>query len=474
MSSHNFSQLRTILGILNKNVDILEESCKANGTQIPDLSEPFHPDSEAFRRHKDAAEAANTIAAAAQHIAAILTAPSVSLYHSVGGVLQSAAVRVCLEASVTEILREAGPQGLHVDTIAKKANLDSQKLSRLLRLLATNHFYREVTPEVFANTRISSMLDTGKPSEMVLADPEHKHDNTTGVPALVAMNLDESFKAAAYIWEALSEPAKANTDGSLTSPSPFTRTFGSGVTLYQYYERPNQTFRASRFSIAMKGITAFRPPDNDVKAYNWASLPAGSRVVDVGGGIGNVTYSIASKFEGLKFVVQDRPATIEDAKAWWADQMPEAVSSGRVALEVHDFLTPQPQHLQHNVAVFMIKQVLHNWSDEDAVKILKYLRQAATPETVLLAMEYILPYACRDPGDAIGAIPGAVPREAPEPLLANYGLAGEMEYLSDINMLVLFDAQARTAPQYERLFRSAGWKLRFVNREVQALEAVPL
>ncbi|KAF9261937.1 S-adenosyl-L-methionine-dependent methyltransferase [Marasmius fiardii PR-910] len=465
-SETNFSQLRTILGILNKNVDILEESCKTNGTQIPDLNEPFHPDSEAFRRHEDVAEAANIIVAAAQHIAVILTPPQVSMYHEVSGMFRSAAVRVCLEGSVTEILREAGLQGLHVDLIAKKNKLDSRKLSRLLRVLATNHFYREVTPDVFANTRISSILDTGKPSEVVLVDPEHKHDGTTGVPALMAMNLDDSFKAAAYIWEALSEPSKT-PDGSIVLS--FTRALGTGETLYEYYERPDQRSRAGRFNIAMKLFNARLHSDhhNFNAAFDWARLRVGSL-------IGNVTHSVARKFESLKFVVLDRPATIEDAKAWWAGQMPEAISSGRVALEGHDFFSPQPEHLQNTVSVFMVKQVLHNWSDDQCVEILKCLWEAAKPDTVLLAIEYILPYACRDPDGAKGGIPGTVPREAPEPLLANYGLVGEMEYDSDINMLILFDAQAWTAKQYENIFRSAGWKLRFVNREVQALEAVPL
>ncbi|KAF9263850.1 S-adenosyl-L-methionine-dependent methyltransferase [Marasmius fiardii PR-910] len=470
-SDANFCQLRTILGILNKNVDILEETCKTNGTQIPDLNKPFHPASEAFRRHENASEAAKIIVAASQHIAAILTPPQVSMYHEVSGAFRSAAVRVCLEGSVTEILREAGPQGLHIDVIAKKTKLDSQKLSRLLRVLATSHFYKEVTPDVFANTRISSMIDTGKTSDEILVDPEHKHNDTTGLPALIALNLDESFKAAAYTWEALSDPSK-NPDGSIVSP--FTRALGTGETLYQYYGRPDQGFRAGRFGIAMNGLSAFFPPGNDVKAFDWASLPAGSLVVDVGGGIGYVTRDVARKFEGLRFVVQDRPATIEDAKAWWAGRMPKAISSGRVALEGHDFFSPQPEHLRNTVSVFMVKQVLHNWSDDQCVKILKHLREAAKPDTVLLAIEFILPNACRDPDGVKGGIPGVVPREAPEPLLANYGLAGGMEYDADINMLVLFNAQARTTAQYEKVFRRAGWKLRFVNRERQAMEAAPL
>jgi hypothetical protein len=35
---------------------------------------------------------------------------------------------------------------------------------RLLRLLASRHIYKEVAPDVFANNRISSALDTGKSS----------------------------------------------------------------------------------------------------------------------------------------------------------------------------------------------------------------------------------------------------------------------------------------------------------------------
>ena len=34
-----------------------------------------------------------------------------------------------------------------------------------LRLLSIDHIYREVIPDVFTNTRISSVLDTMKPSK---------------------------------------------------------------------------------------------------------------------------------------------------------------------------------------------------------------------------------------------------------------------------------------------------------------------
>lgn len=68
-----------------------------------------------------------------------------------------------LEASHTaEILREAGPNGLHVDAISEQTGVESTKLAHILRLLATHHIIRECTPNVFATNRISSLLDSGK------------------------------------------------------------------------------------------------------------------------------------------------------------------------------------------------------------------------------------------------------------------------------------------------------------------------
>jgi len=89
-----------------------------------------------------------------------------------------------LEASHTvEVLREAGPSGLHVRAIAAKTGVDQSKLGKprlcllllfvddvvahILRLLASHHILREVSPNVFANNRLSSLIDSGKPFEVV-------------------------------------------------------------------------------------------------------------------------------------------------------------------------------------------------------------------------------------------------------------------------------------------------------------------
>ncbi|KAJ6608071.1 S-adenosyl-L-methionine-dependent methyltransferase [Mycena sp. CBHHK59/15] len=453
--------IRQLLEIITKSVETLETACQSSGVTIPDLQEPFAPPSEAFRTIPAAAEAASVISAAALQLEAILTPPQVSLYRIVGGHFKSAALRICLESGVTEILREAGPQGIHVRDIAAKNAQDPEKLARFIRYLATHHVYREVQPNVFANTRISSMLDTLKPSKEIITDPEHKHDKTIGLAALVSHHLDEAFKASAYAWETLADPATVRS-GDPTA-SPFARAMGLVETLWEFYERPEQQFRHHRFGIGMQGIEALQPADAILKAYQWNSLPPESLVVDVGGGVGTSCLTLAAEFPSLKFVVQDRKGVIEQGKELWNTKMATAITSGQVRLEVHDFFTPQPQT---NASVFLLKQIMHDWSDEYCVKILTQLWDAATPATVLLLLDSIMPLACHDPsGEGPHAIPGAVPKEARAPLLANYGAANDMGYNADFDMFLLFNSQERTAIHFVELLGRTGWKVTAVHRQ---------
>ncbi|EIM90620.1 S-adenosyl-L-methionine-dependent methyltransferase [Stereum hirsutum FP-91666 SS1] len=469
------STLRQLVSVLSSAVDSLEKTCAANGMKVPDLNEPFSPPSEAFRKDAVAAEAASVVTAAAMQLAAIVTPPQISLYHCAGGHFRAAAVRVCMESNVTEILREAGPQGLHVKDICTKNGQDPEKLVRFMRFLATNHIYREVTPEVFANTRISSMMDTLKPSSEMISSPESKHDNTHGMPAFTSHHLDEGFKSAAWAWEVLADPT-TRSSGDI-SHSPFSKAFNTSDSIWKFYEHPENRFRHKRFGIGMQGVQSMQPADAILTAYDWKSLPEKSVVVDVGGGVGTSTLALAGKFPQFNYVVQDLPGTIEDAKTIWDNQMPDAIASGRVKLEAHDFFKPQPQT---NASIFLLKFVCHDWSDQYCVKFLSNLRQAATPKTTLLVLDSLIPLACRDSGDNEDMnFPGAKAPEAPEPLLANYGVANEMCYNADINMFLLFNAQERTLRHFKRLFASCGWRLTRVNRQdgdstfIQAMEAVP-
>ncbi|KAF7377232.1 S-adenosyl-L-methionine-dependent methyltransferase [Mycena sanguinolenta] len=445
--------IRQLLALITQSVETLEAACQSSGTSIPDLRTSFTPPSEDFRANPEAAEAARIIAAAALQLEAIVTPP------------------FCLFVPIVNpphcefVWNRTSRRsyGLHVKDIAAKNGQDPEKLGRFLRYLATHHVFREISPNVFGHTRISSMLDTHKSSAEIFADPEHKHDGTDGFPALLAHFLDEAFKASAYAWETLADPA-TRSSGDPTE-SPFSRAIGRPEGQWTYFARPEEQFRQHRFNIGMQAAK----PEGVLNAYDWGSLSTGSLVVDVGGGVGTLSLLLAGKFPQLKFVVQDQEDVIEQAKKVWNEKMPNAISSGQVTLQAHDFFTPQPQT---GATVYLMKYILHDWSNEYCVKILTQLSAAATPTSTLLLLERLLPLAVHDPDAAEDGL-----QEAPEPLLANYGGANDRGYIGDFTMFLMFNSQERTRKQFIDLLTRTGWEFVGVHRrpggsgEIQCIEA---
>ncbi|KAJ8508724.1 hypothetical protein ONZ45_g9012 [Pleurotus djamor] len=444
------SILRQLLKLLQDSVESLEAACQENDLPIPDLDTTFHPISEAFRMDPIAAEAARVASSAALHIAAILMPPHLTAYHVISGPWKAFALR-----------------GLNVGEIAAKNGQDPSKLSRLLRVLATNYIYREVKPDVFTNNRISSMLDSLMPLQEVLSNPEVKYRTAFGFGALVCHHLDETFKTCTYGWECLSDPQMRHSYDPRDSPggalaghhldetfkacaygweclsdpqmahshdprdSPFSKAIGERITLWDFYARPGESLRQKRFGLAMLGVQEnAQVPGAILEAFSWASLAPGSLIVDVGGGVCGTTQELAIHFPQFDYVIQDLPKVVNEGKQHWEKEMPHALKSGFVQFQEHDFFEEQPQK---NATIFLLKGIAPNWADPYFVKILSRLRKAAKPDTKLLLMDSIIPFACRTPPcDPSTAVPGSLQQYAPEPLLANYGPPNETVYHLDM------------------------------------------
>jgi hypothetical protein len=119
-----------------------------------------------------------------------------------------------------------------------------------------------------------------------------------------------------------------------------------------------------------------------------------------------------------------------------------AALAGRVSTEGGSFFEEVPS----GADVYILAQVLHDWSDEDCVRILEACRRAGAAGARLLVLEQILP-------------------EDPEPNVAK---------LTDLNMLVLLGGRERTRAEFESLLAAGGWRLidEHAGPRWSALEAV--
>jgi hypothetical protein len=175
-----------------------------------------------------------------------------------------------------------------------------------------------------------------------------------------------------------------------------------------------------------------------VLAYDFS----GSRVVaDIGGGHGVLLDGILRSNPSTMGILFDTELVIEGASLGIAN---EGISDRRQDLG-GDFFELVPQ----GADVYILKNVLHDWSDDQAVHILRNCRCAMGPQGKLLVIETVLPLSA-DP--AFGS-------------------------LLDLNMLVMSGGRERTKDEYCSLLEEGGFRLTKVIptlAPVSIMEAMPL
>lgn len=193
---------------------------------------------------------------------------------------------------------------------------------------------------------------------------------------------EEAFPASAKIVEALEKFPYSGEPNE----SPFTLAFGSS-----FFERKvKQPETMQRFAQAMSGWSQGDGSEHMRDFYNWTSIPKGATVVDVGGAAGHISLAIASKLPQLQFLVEDLAPVSEQANRL-ISSFPESVSE-RVKFLAHDFFEPQPVEAR-NAAVYIMRYILHDWSDIYARKILKNIFDAMGRGSKLLVADAVMPPA---------------------------------------------------------------------------------
>jgi hypothetical protein len=141
----------------------------------------------------------------------------------------------------------------------------------------------------------------------------------------------------------------------------------------------------------------------------------------------------------LEFIVQDR-SEVAEGFASASSSYPSSVSS-RVSFHVHDFWMPQSIR---GAEVYLFRTIMHDYSDEYAVKILRATVPAMKPGARIIVIDTVVP-----PRDTV---PNSVYRVV-------LGL--------DMQMMVCMNSLERTAEEWEALFQKADERLvlRNVNQQ---------
>ena len=189
----------------------------------------------------------------------------------------------------------------------------------------------------------------------------------------------------------------------------------------------NQPEIARRFGGAMRRYTEGDSWDTRhiLASFDWPSIDHPNvQVVDIGGGNGQVCQYLARHTEHVHYIVQDLSHVVSEAPS----QLHEDLKS-RIEFVEHDFFTPQT--IQPSPAVFIIRYVIHNWSDKNAILMLQNIVPAMCKGTKILIYEHVLP---------------------DQPIT---DLTGRWCFQMDVTMATCFNTGERTSAGYERILKEA-------------------
>ena len=298
------------------------------------------------------------------------------------------AVRAGVVLGLFEALGEAQP----VEEAARRTGSDPPTLERLLRTLTDLGLVERSAGGDYRTTVLGACLRQDHPSrlcDLVVMQAT--------VPNMAAWHaLDQAVRTGGGVFEHVNGRSHWQ---DLADDAAAQRTFNAAM--------------ARRGSAQVKALLAA------------GVLPESGTVVDVGGGRGAMLSGVLRERPGLSGVLVDQPAVAREAE----DTFAAAGLAERVRSVGADFFDAVPS----GGDVYVIANVLHDWDDADAVRILTSVRAAMPDHGRLLVVEHVLGAPGRSPADL---------RDL---------------HLVDLHMLVMFGARERDQAEYDALLEAAGF-----------------
>ena len=293
-----------------------------------------------------------------------------------------------------------------VDDLAAACAVQPEPLLRVLRMLAAFKIFRVTTHSSVAHTLRSRLLRTDTPNSMHYA---------------------ARFRTAPGLWNAW-----GRIDVAMRGDIPHEAAWNTSRFSY-LLQHPDE----ARVYDAMMESRNQNQHAAVAAAYDFSGA---GLIADIGGGNGAALRHILSRFPTPRGLVFDREDVIDAIT-------PEQLVQGRISTQGGSFFNSVPS----GPDIYMLILVLHNWPDEDCVRILRNCHTAMSPNSLLLVGELIL-----EPDPSIG-----------EPI----------SYIDDVHMMAMFGrARERTEANFRALFDQSGFSLRRIiptASPISIIEAAP-
>ncbi|MDQ6773568.1 MAG: acetylserotonin O-methyltransferase [Candidatus Dormibacteraeota bacterium] len=274
--------------------------------------------------------------------------------------------------------------------LAPDVGADPEALYRLLRALAAVGVLEEGPDRLFSLTALGQGLVSDAPMSL------------GGWAEWIGHN--PFWATWGHLW-----------DSVRTGQNAFQLLHGTDVWSYRS-SRPEELALFARAMTSLSGA----PVQAVIEAYDFGRF---DRVVDVGGSRGSLLAAILSRNPQARGVLLDRPGVVAGAR----QELATAGVGRRCDVVGGDFFESVPA----GGGAYVLKSVLHDWPDPDALRILRSCGRAMAPGAVLLLVERV-----------VGA-----PNE------------GADIKLDDLNMLVMTGGRERTLADWESLLAAAGLAL---------------
>jgi hypothetical protein len=313
--------------------------------------------------------------------------PSARLMDMIFAFTLSRSIAVAAEFGIADLLK-AGPKS--TEELAQAIGANPAALYRMLRALAGAGVFAEETDGSFSLTPLSELL---------------RGDNPESLRAFAALMGDEvSFQ----MWAEL--PYSIQT-GKPAAPHKL------GMPWFGWLEQ--NPVKAKAFHDAMTSLSGGAMAAV-LSAYDFSGIKT---LVDVGGGHGLLLATVLSKYPDIRGVLYDAPPVVAGA----AELLAAHGVADRCNAVGGDFLESVPA----GGDAYILKHIIHDWSDEECVTILRHCNAGMAASGKVLIVEMVIPER---------NVPG-------------------ISKLLDLEMLLLLSGRERTETEYRDLLGSAGFEL---------------